>query len=152
MAKDYAARQRLPDWEKRLYDFLNEVRTTDIEWGRFDCAVGLVGGAVLAQTGVDLGAPHIGQYGDEKAALRYMRDQGWGRNDLSMTERLIAMMDSFLRRERNGRRHRGNIVLLEGENGAGFGIRVGAQAYAFHPEGGLYLVRIPVGALEWKVT
>lgn len=152
MAKDYASRTRLPDWEKRLYDFLELHRQSSVVLGEFDCAVGLVSGAVEAQTGANLGGPHLGQYADLKAAMRYMRENGWGRADLSMTERLIAMMDSFLRRERMGRRHRGNIVLLESEGGAGFGVRVGAYAYAFHPNGGLHLVRIPKSAIEWKVT
>lgn len=146
------ARARLPDWEQRLHGFLNTSREEGLEWGHFDCAVGLVNGAVKAQTGVDLGVAHIGKYGDEKAAMRYMRDNGWGRADLDMPERLTAMMDSFLRRETNGRRHRGNIVLLDTEGGAGFGVRVGSHAYALHESGGLYLIRIPRGALEWKVT
>lgn len=152
MAKDYAARSRLPDWEQRLHGFLNEARATDMVWGRFDCAVGLVNGAVEAQTGVDLGLSHIGKYGDETAAFRYMRDNGWGRADLNMSERLTAMMDSFLRPEKNGRRHRGNIVLIDSVGGVGFGVRVGSHAYAFRSDKRLHLVRIPRGALEWKVT
>lgn len=152
MAKDYPSRSRLPDWEQRLFDFLNEARTSDFAWGRNDCAVGLVNGAVKAQTGVDLGSPHIGQYGDEKAAFRYMRDNGWGRADLDVSERLTAMMDNFLRRENNGRRHRGNIILIESLGGTGFGVRVSSLAYAFHPENGLALIPIPRDALEWKVT
>lgn len=152
MAKDYAERERLHDWEQRLHNFLNEARASEIVWGEFDCAVGLVNGAVRAQTGVDLGISHVGKYDDEKSAMRYMRDKGWGRADLDMTERLTAMMDSFLRREINGRRHRGNIVLLESIGGVGFGVRVGSQAYCFHSEGGLHLVSIPRECLEWKVT
>ena len=152
MAKDYPSRSRLPDWEKRLYDFLEANRKASISWGEFDCALGLVSGAVKAQTGEDLGSTHLGQYSDQKAAMRYMRDNGWGGQGLSMAERLAVMMDSFLRRERAGRRHRGNVVLLDSEGGAGFGVRVGSFAYAFHPNGGLHLVRIPKDALEWKVT
>lgn len=151
MAKDFPSRPRLPDWEQRLFDFLEANRKAELVWGSRDCAVHLAAGAVKAQTGVDLAAPHMGQYADEKGALRYMSENGWGRADLSMPERLAAMMDSFLRREQNGRRHRGNIVLLEGEE-TGFGVRVGSHAYAFQQTGGLALVRIPAGALEWKVT
>ena len=152
MAVDYPSRSRLPDWEKRLYNFLHDNRDALMVWGEFDCVLGLARGAVKAQTGEDLGEGHLGQYANERAAMRYLIANGWGRPDISEIERLAAFMDNFLRRERKGRRHRGNIVLLDSEGGAGFGVRVGSFAYVLHEGGGLHLVRIPKDVIEWKVT
>lgn len=135
-------RELLGDWEQRLFTFLNGVRSQGVEWGQFDCAVGLVAGAVKAQTGADLAVSHIGKYGDQKEALRYMRDNQWDTPE--------ALMDSFLNKAEKTRR--GNIVLLSQDNWTGFGIRVGAKALAFGPNHGLREFSIIEGSPEWKVT
>lgn len=134
-------RKRLPDWEVRLFTFLNEARALHLEYGRFDCAIGLVSGAVLAQTGVDLGAPHLGKYGDALEAHRYVYKNGWASLD--------HMMDSFLRPAEKGDRHRGNIVMLESDAGESFGIRFGQEAVAFGLDG-LRDFRIPENCFEWS--
>ena len=132
----------LDNWEQRLFTFLNEVRSQKVVWGQFDCAVGLVAGAVEAQTGIALGLPHVGKYGDQKEALRYMRDNQWDTPE--------ALMDSFLNKAEKTRR--GNIVLLTQDNWTGFGVRVGATALAFGPNHGLREFSIVEGSPEWKVT
>lgn len=134
-------RTRLPDWEPRLFRWLSEMRSQPLAFGRFDCAIGLAAGAVLAQTGVDLADPHRGQYSDELEAHRYMRRMGWG----SHTE----MMDSLLTRARPGNRHRGNIVLLESDIGQGFAVRTGAKGTAF-AVGGVTEFHIPRNVPEWS--
>lgn len=134
-------RTRLPDWEFRLFTWLSEIRAKPLEFGQFDCAVGLVSGAIIAQTGVDLGLSHIGKYADELQAHRYMHKNGWAN--------LESMMDAFLRPAVKGDRHRGNIVLLESDVGDGFGVRVGSQAVAFSSVG-LREFPIPPKSFEWS--
>ena len=137
----FKTRDRLPDWEQRLFTFLNTARGNDVEWGEFDCAIGLVAGAIEAQTGVDLGLSHKGKYADAKEAHRYMRESGWGS--------LEQMMDGFL--ERSKRPHRGNIVLISNDDWQGFGVRVGARALAYGKNEGLHEYSIPKNSPEWSV-
>lgn len=134
-------RLRLPDWEVRLYSWLAEIRKNDLAFGRFDCAIGLAAGAVLAQTGVDLSEPHRGKYSDELQAHRYMRRNGWTNH--------VDMMDAILNRARPGDRHRGNIVLLESDIGPGFAVRTGAKGTGFAVTGVTEFL-IPRGAKEWS--
>ena len=136
-----ARRKRLPDWEVRLFSFLDDARTKKLEYGTFDCACGLVGGAILAQTGDDLALAHVGQYCDPLEAHRYLHRKGWST--------LSHLMDSFLRRARTGDRHRGNIVLLTSDLGEAFGVRTGGSAMAF-TEHGLRALRVPIRAQEWS--
>ena len=134
-------RQRLPDWEARLFVWLEEIGKHKLQFGRFDCAVGLAAGAVLAQTGIDLSTPHLGQYADELQAHRYMRKMGWTDH--------ASMMDGILRRARPGDRHRGNIVLLESDIGKGFAVRTGSRGTAFAVSG-VREFNIPRHAQEWS--
>jgi len=134
-------RKRLHDWEQRLFVFLNAARERSIIWGEFDCAIGLVAGAIKAQTGIDLSQTHLGQYSDPKEAHRYMRERSW--------TSLESMMDDFL--TRTARAHRGNIILIYAETWQGFGVRVGDRAMAFGPNGDLHDYKIPKASPEWSV-
>ena len=142
-------RKRLPDWEQRLFAFINSSRNRELEWGDFDCVVGLASGAVLAQTGVDLSEKYAGKYDTEKGAMKILNKKSWRGPDLADT--LTNVMDSFLQRAPKGDHHRGNILLLETEDGVGFGIRTGREVLALAREGGTRLFKAPVGALEWTV-
>lgn len=137
----FKKRARLDDWEQQLFTFLNEARNRSVNWGEFDCAIGLVAGAIKAQTGVDLSLEHIGEYADPKEAHRYMRESGWGS--------LEEMMDAFLMRAKWF--HRGNIVLIYTDDWQGFGVRIGRNALAFGPNGGLHEYSIPNDSPEWSV-
>ncbi len=138
---DTAVRARLPDWEMRLFTWLNHVRSEQFKYGTFDCAIGLAAGAVKAQTDVDLGLPHLGKYKSKTGAKKYMVSQGW--------RSLPIMGDSFLRRISANTYHRGNIVLLESDLGPAFGIRTGSRAIAFSVSG-LKEFPIPANSIEWS--
>lgn len=133
-------RTRLPDWEQRLFTWLNDLREGALVFGENDCAIGLIGGAVLSQTGVDIAEAHRGRYSDEKAAYDYLSACGW--------ENLEAMADGLLTRVKGSNRHRGNIVLLESSEGQAFGVRVGAKAIAYAKDG-IREFSVPRSAKEW---
>ena len=136
-----APRTRLPDWEQRLFVWLNDLREQTLVYGESDCAIGLIGGAVLSQTGVDIAKPHKGAYSDEAAAYEYLAKNGW--------KSLEAMADALLTPVKGSSRHRGNIVLFESSEGKGFGIRVGSKAVVYAKDG-LRHFSIPRAALEWS--
>ena len=145
-------RSRLPDWELRLFNFLQDVRSSPLEWGEFDCVIGLASGAVLAQTGVDLAAPFKGAYSDEKSAMKFLLKNKAASKGDDLTIALINLMDMFLQRAPKGNRHRGNIVLLVTEEGPGFAVRVGSKVSALSRSGGTRLFKPPSGSLEWVVV
>lgn len=145
-------RSRLPDWELRLFNFLQDVQTSSLEWGEFDCVIGLASGAVLSQTGTDLASSFKGAYSDEKSAMKFLVKEGLASKSEGLTEALINLMDMFLQRAPEGNRHRGNIVLLVTEEGPGFGVRVGSKVAALSRDGGTRLFRPPSGSLEWVVV
>lgn len=134
-------RGRLPDWEQRLFTFLQSCRQKTLAYGAFDCACGLAAGAVEAQTGETIGLAHLGKYDNHLAARRYMRNCGW--------DTFESMADSFLRRARD--HHRGNVLLIESNLGQAFAIRTGVDAVAFG-ETGLQPYRIPANTLEWSAV
>lgn len=144
--------KRRADWEQRLFAFLNEARGQTFDWGTFDCATGLAAGAVEAQTGQDLAAEFRGLYEGEAAAIKLLKREGWLGDDRDFAMGMEAMMDAFLKRAPKGRRHRGNIVLLETEEGPGLTVRVGAEVVGMSRSGGTRLFKPPVGAPEWTVA
>lgn len=67
---------RRDDWRGRFAAEMDRQRRTVFAWGRQDCAIGLVCGAVQAITGMDLARGYRGKYRSPKAALKLMRDSG----------------------------------------------------------------------------
>ena len=145
-------RSRLPDWELRLFNFMQDARSSSMQWGEFDCVIGLASGAVLAQTGVDLSSPFKGEYSDEKGAMKFLLKNKFASEGDDLTAALISLMDMFLQRAPKGNRHRGNIVLLVTEEGPGFAVRVGSKVAALSRSGGTRLFRPPPGSFEWVVV
>ena len=145
-------RKRLPDWEARLFTYLNSLRAAELVFGQEDCVVGLAAGAVEAQTGVDFAAAFKGKYSDERTAIKLMIEQGWTKAGSSLKDALIQMMDLHLQRAPKNNRHRGNIVLLETEAGPAFGVRVGTGIVGFSEGGGTRIFKAPRGHFyEWVV-
>lgn len=59
--------KRVPCWESRFADYLEEAKTATYEWGRHDCI--LFGpNAILAFTGTDVAADFRGKYHDAFSA------------------------------------------------------------------------------------
>lgn len=67
---------RRDDWRGRFATEMDRQRRTAFVWGKQDCAIGLVCGAVEAITGADLARGYRGKYRSPKAALRLMRESG----------------------------------------------------------------------------
>lgn len=60
---------RQPGWRARLAAVLGDNATAEFSWGGNDCFMGVVVPAVLAITGVDIGAEYRGSYNDEASAI-----------------------------------------------------------------------------------
>jgi len=67
---------RLPTWRARFAAEMDRQRRKAFAWGRQDCALGLVTGAIEAITGVDLARGYRGKYRGQAAALRILRNAG----------------------------------------------------------------------------
>lgn len=143
---------RLNDWEQRLFTFLNSRANAVLEFGTFDCAIGLASGAVEAQTGVNPFADFLNAYDSEASGLRLLMKEGFASQDdeRGLYDALARAADSFLPRAE--RKRRGNILLLETEEGVGFAVRTGGKAVALVRTGGLRELDVPSDSLEWSVS
>lgn len=66
---------RLPDWPRRLAEFVAERRGRPFAWGEHDCCL-LAADWVLAATGTDLAAAWRGRYRTALEAARLARETG----------------------------------------------------------------------------
>ncbi|MEN0652370.1 MULTISPECIES: DUF6950 family protein [Hyphobacterium] len=66
--------QRLPDWRRRLTEFITENRNTPHEPGVWDCALGVANGALMAVRGEDFGAAYRGRYTTIKEGYALLRE------------------------------------------------------------------------------
>lgn len=69
--------KRLPDWPKRLHDFVDGVKRQPFEWAGHNCGEHFAAGAVLAMTGEDVAAPWRGRYKSATGAMRVMKNDGF---------------------------------------------------------------------------
>jgi hypothetical protein len=69
--------ERLPDWERRLSQFIADNRDREFAWGEWDCIL-FACAAAEAITGHDAAAAYRGQYSDEKGARAILRRLGQG--------------------------------------------------------------------------
>ena len=67
---------RLPNWRRRLKDFIDRVRKTPLDYEHFDCGPAWAGELVRELTGEDPAAPFRGRYKSRAGALRVMRATG----------------------------------------------------------------------------
>lgn len=67
---------RLDDWRGRFAAEMDRQRRNAFKWGKHDCAIGLVCGAVEAITGTDLARGYRGKYKSPKAALKLLKQSG----------------------------------------------------------------------------
>ena len=68
---------RLPDWERRLHDFIAENRDRPFEWGAWDCAL-FATACAAAITGHDAAAAYRGTYDSRAGSARALRELGNG--------------------------------------------------------------------------
>ena len=133
--------QRVTNWDVALGRYLADTRRLAHRYGKADCAL-YAAGAVLAMTGEDLARGHRSKYTTEAGAARYVRRQGW--------QDLAGLGDAFLPRIDLSKARRGDLLLMPGDAGEFFAIKMGARAVALG-ESGPELFAIDPNSLAWKV-
>ena len=68
--------QRRDDWRARFAAEVDRQRRNPFEWGKHDCAIGLVCGVVEAITGEDLARGYRSKYRSAASGLRIIRESG----------------------------------------------------------------------------
>lgn len=105
-------RERLPDWEERLYAFIAGVRDRPFAWGAHDCIL-FACGAVAAMTGDDPAREYRGKYDSAKGAAEALRELGKGT--------LLKTVDSEFKRKPTNLAYRGDLIWLAGSVGVCMG-------------------------------
>ena len=96
---------RLPDWEKRLADYIVEAKAKTFQWGNFDCALAVCD-AIRAETGTDVGAAYRGRYSTLAGALNLLgNDLGTFAASVASGLGMAEVRPTFARR--------GDAVLLD---------------------------------------
>lgn len=103
---------RLPDWEARLGDYLEQVRETPFRWGRHDCAM-FSAGAVQAMTGVDPAPEMRGRYSTARGSVYAARKYGAGTLAATLDAKFAAVAPALAQR--------GDLVMSDGAVGVTFG-------------------------------
>lgn len=99
--------KRKDDWEERLADFLGKHHATaQLEFGEFDCAIGLASGAIKAMTGKDLGKEFRGKYKTALEGHKLVREKGH--------KGLVQLVSSLLEEKPVAFAQRGDVVIYQG--------------------------------------
>lgn len=133
--------ERIPDWDDRLYGWINACQRCPFSWGRMDCMM-FAAGAVKAMTGADLARGHRGRYRSQASALRYLAQIGH--------VDVPAFLSSLLPQIPCALARRGDLVTFKGNAG----VCIGSDALFLPQEGAEPgLVRLPLRAWEqaWRV-
>lgn len=106
---------RLPDWERRLHDFIAEHRDRPFEWGQWDCAL-FATACAAAITGHDAGAAYRGSYDSRAGSAKALRELGQGT--------LLRTVNASFDVKPVGLAQRGDLVWCDGS----LGVCMGANA------------------------
>jgi hypothetical protein len=109
------APDRLPDWERRLSDFIVTNRDRALVWGEWDCVL-MACSAVEAMRGDDPAAAYRGRYSTKAGAAMVLKELGAGT--------LLRTMDTNFERRAPGRARRGDLVWFN----ASVGLCIGSEA------------------------
>lgn len=132
---------RLPDWERRLGEYLLTVLEKPFAYGEHDCALHGAN-AVHAATGIDHGAPFRGKYTTELGAAKALKKYGGGTIEATFDQHLDECPLAFA--------SRGDIVMFENA----IGVCAGGDALFVGQNDVLPgLVRVPRArwSKAWKV-
>lgn len=103
---------RLPDWERRLGEFIAANRDRPFAWGEWDCIL-FACAAADAMTGEDWAADYRGQYADKAGAAAILKEKGAGT--------LLRTIDAKLKQRPPGHARRGDFVWFMGSVGVCMG-------------------------------
>lgn len=107
--------QRLPDWERRLHDFIAANRDRPFQWGEWDCAL-FATACAAAITGRDEAEAYRGTYHTRAGSARALRQLGRGT--------LLQTVDASFAPKPVGMAVRGDLVWC----GGSLGVCMGATA------------------------
>lgn len=112
---------RRDDWLDRLWAEVDACASLSFEYGTHDCCT-FVARAVEAMTGDPLVAPLAERYHDKRSALQFIAAEGG----------LVQAVSVFLGQPEEGWPRRGDVALVETEDGPGVGVCVGEQVACAH--------------------
>lgn len=122
---------RYPDWEVRLVDYLGQIARSPFAYGRNDCAL-FTAGAIRAMTGEDLARGYRG-YRSLKAGHKLLRERGFDDHVALAASLLTEVPPSFAAR--------GDVAVVDGDDGPALGVVQGEAVYVLRPSGlGLILI------------
>lgn len=133
--------RRYEDWPKRLAAAIEAARERPFRWGEHDCAL-FAASVVEAITGVDPAVQWRGRFDSRAKAAHYLAERG-GLGTV-VTAALGAPLPYVTLAQR------GDVVMVDTEEGPALGVCNGAHAACAGPEG-LALVPMPAWRLAWKV-
>ena len=106
---------RLPDWERKLHDFIAENRDRPFQWGEWDCAL-FATACAAAITGHDAAEAYRGTYDSRTGSARALRELGEGT--------LLRTVNASFHARPIGTARRGDLVWCDGS----LGVCIGASA------------------------
>jgi hypothetical protein len=133
---------RLPGWELRLAEAIEDARDRPFRWGRHDCATFAFDLRRDLAGGHDVAALWRGRYTTARGAVRVMRRLGWQSLEAAGRDLLGEPLPSVPLAQR------GDLVLAG--TGLGFGVCLGARVAGIAPEG-LVLAPLSSCAFAWRI-
>ena len=115
---------RLPDWERRLHDFIAANVDRPFDWGQWDCAL-FATACAAALTGEDAAAAYRGTYDSRAGSAHALRELGQGT--------LLRTVAASFAEKPVARAQRGDLVWCDGSLGVcmgAFALFVGEERLA----------------------
>lgn len=112
---------RKPHWEESFSIYIANAREQRFKWGENDCAV-FAAGAIKAVTGTDLLPGFVGQYGNVREAVKWLRANGYESFQHAVSDRLGEPVHP-------AKAGRGDIVMRRVGNANVLGVCVGKHCW-----------------------
>src|SRR5690606_39644944 len=80
-----------PTWRSRFCEEMDRQRREPFVWGKHDCAIGLIAGAIKSLTGVDVAKSYVDKYTTEADALTFLRSEEHT-SELQSRENLVCRL------------------------------------------------------------
>ncbi|MGQ8367144.1 DUF6950 family protein [Glaciecola sp. 1036] len=134
---------RKKDWFKRLINYVQTHIQTPFKYGEFDCCL-FACDAVIEMTGKDPAIRYRGKYSTKRGALKALKSIGGGSIESAFTK-MFGDMDVPLSAMR------GDVVLVETEQGPAAAVYLGANNVAAASEAGV--IYLPFSSIQgvWHI-